>query len=132
MDIKEKNVDDFFFFRLRKDSRKITRFLDTKLKNIGLKSTQINLLISLSSGNKCMSQVSKELGMDRTTLIRGLRPLERDGLIEKINTSDLRKSIYGLTGYGEVMSKKGSSLLEEAQCLFICGNDRYKALSEVL
>lgn len=122
-----KQIDNFFCFNVRKYNRKITKFFDDYLKNLGIRSTQIHLLLVLSSGDKNITKTSDELGMDRSTLTRGLSPLEKIGLIKKIDARDHRSKVYTLTEYGHRTVKKGTLLLQEAQDIIVSrlGNDRY-------
>jgi DNA-binding MarR family transcriptional regulator len=129
-----KNVDNFFCFNVRKYSRKTTKFFDEHLKKIGIRSTQIYLLLAISEGNKNITEISEELGLDRTTLTRGLTPLDRLGLIIRRDTGNKLSKVYVLTEYGQAMAQKGSALLQEAQNVFVShvGNERYKRLAEDL
>lgn len=131
MNDNKRQVDDFFCFRLRKHARKVTRFFDNKLKKIGLKSTQLSLLIALSDGGKSLTLTSEKLGMERTTLTRGLIPLERDGLIKRVYSEDNRAKLYVLTESGKEYAAKGSVMLEEAQNMIFSGIDDYKRLMEM-
>ena len=129
-----RSVNNFFCFNVRKYNRKITWFFDEHLKKLGIRSTQIYLLLALSEGGKSLVQTSENLGMDRSTLSRGFRRLEKIGLIKRIHSEDGRSKIYALTDYGKDMAKKGTVLLQEAQDITVglLGNERYARLSEDL
>jgi DNA-binding MarR family transcriptional regulator len=69
-------------FNLRRVSRILTQFFTAALSPHGLLPTQTPILAALAANNRSsMAELSTWLGMDRTTLIRNLRPLERDGLV---------------------------------------------------
>lgn len=128
----ENKADDFFCFRLRKHARKVTNFFDMKLKKLGLRSTQVSLLLALSDGDKTITRASEALGMDRSTLTRGIGPLERDGLVKRLGSVDVRQKVYTLTESGKEAARKGSVLLEEAQHMIFADNAEYKRIEEVL
>jgi DNA-binding MarR family transcriptional regulator len=68
-------------FNTRRISRVITQFFDAQVRRDGLRPTQTPILRALDAKNGwSMAELSDWLGMDRTTLLRNLRPLQRDGL----------------------------------------------------
>ena len=69
--------------QLRKATRVVTQRYDEALRPIGLRSTQLPILVTLAAhGPLFMTDLAESLVLDRTTLIRTLRPLQRRGLIE--------------------------------------------------
>src|SRR3974390_2470096 len=69
-------------FNLRWVTRAVTQFFDAELRRHGIRLTQSPILGALSARpNWKMEALSGWLGMERTTLVRNLRPLQRDGLI---------------------------------------------------
>jgi DNA-binding MarR family transcriptional regulator len=70
-------------FNLRRVTRKVTQFFDAEMRHHGIRPTQGTLLRALVAKEKwSMAELSDWLGMDRTTLVRNLRPLQRDRLVE--------------------------------------------------
>jgi DNA-binding MarR family transcriptional regulator len=70
-------------FNLRSTSRALTQFFSSKLSAHGLLPTQTPILSVLANrAEASMAELSDWLSMDRTTLVRNLRPLERDGLVK--------------------------------------------------
>jgi len=70
-------------FNLRWVTRAVTQFFDAELRRHGIRPTQESILASLNAReNWTMAELSDWLGMERTTLVRNLRPLERDGWVE--------------------------------------------------
>ena len=70
-------------FNLRRVARKVTQFYDAELRRHGIRPTQSPLLAALSHKSAwTMEELSGFLGTERTTLVRNLRPLERDGLLK--------------------------------------------------
>ena len=69
-------------FSVRRISRVITQFFDAEVRRHGLRPTQTPILGALQAKDGwSMSELSEYLGMERTTLLRNLRPLQRLGLI---------------------------------------------------
>jgi len=67
---------------LRQASRYVTGMYDQVLSEAGLRVTQFSILYTLLGlGPMTVNQMSTQLVMDRTTLTRNLKPLERDALV---------------------------------------------------
>src|SRR5215469_13194657 len=70
-------------FNLRRVSRAVTQFYDAELRRHGIRPTQTPILTALSARSGwSMEELSGFLGLERTTLVRNLRPLEREGLVK--------------------------------------------------
>jgi DNA-binding MarR family transcriptional regulator len=70
-------------FNLRWVTRKVTQFFDAEMRAHGIRPTQGTILAALNAQDSwSMAELSDWLGMDRTTLVRNLQPLQRDGLVE--------------------------------------------------
>lgn len=67
---------------MRRSSRALTQFYDQLLEPSGLKVTQYSLLNHLKRlGPLTMNEFSKAIRLERTTLVRNLKPLENMGLV---------------------------------------------------
>ena len=76
------SVENCTCFNVRRVSRAITQFFDTEVRRHGMRPTQTPILGALQAKNGwSMAELSEWLGMERTTLLRNLRPLQRDGLV---------------------------------------------------
>jgi|ERR1700722_4668183 len=74
-------VENCACFNVRRLSRAITQFYDAEVHRHGLRPTQAPILRALQAKDGwSMAELSEWLGMERTTLLRNLRPLQRDGL----------------------------------------------------
>jgi DNA-binding MarR family transcriptional regulator len=70
-------------FNLRSTSRAMTQFFGSKLSRHRLLPTQTPILSILAARpGATMAELSEWLRMERTTLVRNLGPLERDGLVK--------------------------------------------------
>lgn len=75
-------MENCLCFNLRMVTRIMTKFFDAEMRRHGIRPTQGTLLLALSSKPAwAMAELSDLLGMDRTTLVRNLRPLLRDELV---------------------------------------------------
>ena len=69
--------EDCICFNLRWVTRLVTQHYDHALADSGLRVTQLPILARLAAGPTSMAGLAEWLAMDRTTLVRNLRPLER-------------------------------------------------------
>ena len=119
-------------YNLRKASRTITRLYDEFLKPSGIQATQLTILL----GTKLLQPVtlkrlSKANMMDRTTLSRNLKPLEKNRLVRVAPGQDRRERIVTLTDTGEGVLIKAYPLWEHAQNKIISGLNQ-KGLNALL
>ncbi|MEJ2131178.1 MAG: MarR family transcriptional regulator [Gammaproteobacteria bacterium] len=67
---------------LRQAARVVTRAYDHMLAPTGLKSTQFSLLATTTRlGPRSITELADILGLERSTLSRNLKVMEKDGLI---------------------------------------------------
>jgi DNA-binding MarR family transcriptional regulator len=89
-------------FNLRWVSRAFSQFFVAELRHHGLLPTQTPILGLLAAKPEAtMAEVSDWLAMDRTTLVRNLRPLERDGLVKATGKGRGHKVSLTLTPKGK-------------------------------
>src|SRR2546428_9343813 len=75
-------VENCVCFNLRWVTRAVTQFYDAEMRRHGIRPTQGPILESLKAKDGWnMAKLSDWLGMERTTLVRNLRPLQRDRLV---------------------------------------------------
>ncbi|HXC91852.1 MAG TPA: MarR family winged helix-turn-helix transcriptional regulator [Stellaceae bacterium] len=76
------NLTDCNCLAVRQAARYVTQLYDRHLARSGLRTSQYGILARLQRrGPMTINELAAELVMDRTTLGRNIRPLERDGLI---------------------------------------------------
>lgn len=118
-------------FNLRRATRAVTQYYDHCLEPAGIRATQFTLLISLASVSaRTLTEMANSLVMDRTTLTRNLKPLEKLGLIQTVDAADRRSKAYMLTEAGKQALAKGLPLWQEAQAKLKQGlkEERFKHL----
>jgi len=88
---------------LRQAARHVSQFYDQALAPFGLRATQFSILGRLqNSGPWTIQALAAKLVLDRTTLGRTIRPLERDGLVAmETDPGDRRVRALRITRAGE-------------------------------
>lgn len=122
-------------FNLRKATRVITQFYDHCLVPSGIRITQFSLLISMAAEpTQTLTQLATNLVMDRTTLTRNLKPLEKAGLIQSISAKDRRSKAYALTEKGQEVLKTAIPLWHNAQkkVIVLFGDERFQFILKEL
>jgi DNA-binding MarR family transcriptional regulator len=103
-------------FNLRKTTRAVTQLFDEVLKPSGLLATQFTLLAAISENDDAtISQLSKAMIMDRTTLTRNLNPLQKNGWVAVTPGDDKRTKTLSLTRSGKKVLSQAMSYWSLAQ-----------------
>ena len=105
--------------RVRQTSRALSRLYDENLRPTGLQVSQLTLLVATARFGDAGANIGKMadvLGMDRTTLTRNVRPLEKAGLLRVArDPADARARIVLLTRAGEQAIEEAFPLWEKSQ-----------------
>jgi len=120
---RQPNLTDCNCLAVRQAARYVTQFYDRYLAQAGLRTSQYGILARLKRlGPMTINELAAELVMDRTTLGRNIRPLERDGLITITpGRSDRRIKELRLTEAGEARYQEARRAWVEAQGNFETG-----------
>ena len=101
---------------LRRASRAVTQHYEACFRGTGLRATQFTLLASLAqTGPLPISLLASSLGLERTSLTRNLRPLERKGFVETVTDDDRRIRRIKITKRGEVAALEALGAWKRAQ-----------------
>lgn len=102
---------------LRRAARQVTRRYDAVLKPVGLSLSQFSILAAVGAASPVsLGPLAAHLGMDRTTLTRDLKPLERRGLLTSLtHSTDRRQRPLALTDAGETLLRAALPLWANAQ-----------------
>jgi DNA-binding MarR family transcriptional regulator len=121
-------------FALRQASRFISQIYGRHLATVGLTTTQYSILDRLNRlGDMTMQQLSVAMVLDRTSIVRAIRPMQRDGLLETRKDGGRELTI--------VLTKPGAELRQKAYPLWVIaqsefeerfGSERMKALRREL
>ena len=104
---------------LRQAARHVSQLYDSYLSSEGLRTTQYSILAKLNRlGPLSINELAKSMVMDRTTLGRAIRPLQRDKLLTVAEGVDGRTRSLRLTTSGEARLKAAGAKWREAQRKF--------------
>jgi len=118
-------------FNLRRVTRAVTQFFDAEMRRHGIRPTQWSILQALDAKeNWSMADLSDCLGMDRTTLVRNLRPLQRDGLTEAVGGGRGSRVELSITTKGREKIKEAVPAWRSAQNAAVktLGKQRWSAV----
>ncbi|MDX5366775.1 MAG: MarR family winged helix-turn-helix transcriptional regulator [Alphaproteobacteria bacterium] len=102
--------------RTRMAARKLTRHYDRALRPAGLKITQFTLLVTVAEGKvKSLTALADLLALERSSLVRNVKLLEDEGLIESAPSGDGRALGLRLTKAGRKKLTQALPLWREAQ-----------------
>jgi DNA-binding MarR family transcriptional regulator len=92
-------------FAIRQAARYVSQLYDRHLANVGLTITQFSLMSRLKRvGPMTMKQLAEAMRMQRTTLVRTIQPLRRNGLVASEPLGpDIRVLLLSLTADGEAL-----------------------------
>ena len=103
-------------FNLRWVTRTVTQFYDAEMRRHGIRPTQGTILSSLMAKQSWnMAELSDWLGMERTTLVRNLGPLQRDGLVKVDGGGRGRLVELAITAKGRKQMEKITPAWKSAQ-----------------
>src|SRR5687768_13547638 len=88
-------------FRMRKLARLLSLHYDRALAPVGINVNQYSILRRGSRATQPMGELARELGMDRTTLSRDLKPLLEAGWIDLVSGEDARQRCVSVTASGK-------------------------------
>src|ERR1051326_6733642 len=104
-------------FNLRWVTRAVTQFYDAEMRRHGIRPTQGSILTSLRAKDSWnMAELSDWLGVDRTTLVRNLRPLQRDGLAQTSGGGRGNRVALAMTAKGRNQIEKLTPAWKPAHC----------------
>jgi DNA-binding MarR family transcriptional regulator len=107
-------------FATRKAARLITKMYEDHLSRVGLTSTQFSILVYVDEVEAAsMKDLVDAMVMERTSVIRALQPLERDGLVViGPHEEDARRNVVRLTDAGRAKLADALPVWQTAQAEF--------------
>ena len=124
-------VENCVCFNLRWVTRAVTQFYDAEMRRHGIRPTQGSILAALmAKASWNMAELSDRLGMDRTTLVRNLGPLERDGFVRARGGGRGKRVELSLTAKGRTKIEKLAPAWKSAQSTVVktLGEKRWSAI----
>jgi len=123
-------------FASRKAARLVTKLYEDHLSRVGLTSTQFSMLVYVDEiGAVSMKDLALALAMERTSVVRALQPLERDGFVViGPDQEDERRNVVRLTQAGRAKLAEAVPVWQQAQAEFEsrCGAGMAAQLRESL
>ncbi|MGV2288246.1 MarR family winged helix-turn-helix transcriptional regulator [Trinickia sp. YCB016] len=97
------SYDECNCFALRQAARYVTQIYERHLAQVGMTAAQFTIMAKLArQPESTMLELSEQMVMDRTTLVRALKPMQRDGLVvTKPSEQDSRMFLLSLSAAGE-------------------------------
>ena len=124
--------DECNCFALRQAARYVTQIYERHMASLNLSAAQFTILVKLDRlPGSTMLELADSMVMDRTTLVRALKPLQRDGLIvTEASRTDARAFVFSLSESGQSKLEAACIAWHAAQTEFETGfgRDRAKAL----
>lgn len=91
-------------FRMRRTTRLVTQLYDKVLRPHHLRSTQLSILVAGSHREEVpLATLAERLGMERTTLLRNVRPLARRKLLKVVPEEGSRRTLLRVTPAGRAL-----------------------------
>jgi len=105
-----RKLDDLSNFR-----REISRSLDTDTLNLSINRTQKQVLMAiLRTKENNMTDLSQQIGMEKSTLTRTIDSLIEEGLVTRASgTQDRRTIICALTEKGQLIANQLDKIMRE-------------------
>ncbi|SEG11281.1 MarR family winged helix-turn-helix transcriptional regulator [Bosea lathyri] len=108
-----------FCTTLRRAARRVAESFDAALAPIGINTAQFSLLRSISRAAPVkLTELSRVTELDRSTIGRNVRVLERMNLVALGRGKDQREAMVTLTEAGRAAITEGIPLWEAAQAAF--------------
>lgn len=109
-------ADVCMVLKTRRAARAVTRRYNALLKPFGLQSTQVSLLAAIAKGGfESVSDLAETMALERSAMLRNLKPLEQAGLIACPRGGQGRAQKFALTRKGEALIVKLVPLWQKAQ-----------------
>ena len=97
-------------------ARALARRYDAALRPAGLTGTQFTLLVSIAQSRpQSITQIAEQLFMERSSLTRSAKLLEREGLLERRDEGGARKRALRITPKGRSRLRKAYPLWKKVQ-----------------
>lgn len=101
---------------LRRASRAVTQHYEASFRGTGLRATQFTLLATLAqTGPLPLTTLANMLGLERTSLTRNLRPLQKRGFVSSAGNVDQRVRLVAITQEGEAAALAALDAWKRAQ-----------------
>ena len=105
-----------YCMNLRRAANAVTDYYDAVLKDLGVSVSQFSLLLNLARMETAnTSELAERVNLDRSTLVRNLKPLLERGLILDFAREGARSHKFAVSETGQALLEKGIPQWEHAQ-----------------
>jgi DNA-binding MarR family transcriptional regulator len=122
-------------YNLRKASRIISKLYAKQMRPAPIRGPQFSLMMMISrQDSPTISELSREIGADRTTMTRNLDQLEKKGFIQVVQGKDMRTKAVEVTPKGKAALERSIAYWQKAQVRTVkaLGEDRWERMLEDL
>lgn len=119
-------MSDCYCILLRTAARKVSGLYDDALAPLGINIAQFSLLRRIArAAPVSLTELGKLCELDRSTVGRNTKVLERMALVTTVPSRDQREATLVLTDRGQDLLRDGAALWEQAQGAVeaVLGND---------
>lgn len=108
-------------FAIRQAARFVSQLYERHYARAGITAAQFSLLVYIAeAGQAGMAEIAEAMVMDRTTLVRALKPLERDGYVVcEPEGKGSRKLLLALSANGQQKLSEGIECWQAAQAEYV-------------
>jgi len=108
-------------FAIRQAARFVSQLYERHYAKAGITATQFSVLVHIAEAEKAgMAEIAEAMVMDRTTLVRALKPLERDGyVVAEPEGKGSRKLLLTLSAKGQQKLSEGAECWRAAQAEYV-------------
>lgn len=101
---------------LRAAARRTTALYDAALEPTGVNVAQFSLLRNIARiGPVSLTELGRKVDLDRSTIGRNVRVLQRLGLVAVTHGADQREAVVALTERGTEVLREGAPLWDQVQ-----------------
>lgn len=116
MKFKQINKSKCHCVTIRRAANAMTEYYDEALRELDLTTSQYSLLKNLYRlETASTSELAEHVNLDRSTLVRNLKPLQERGLIADLAKKNARNHKFALTERGIALLEEANPRWEQAQ-----------------
>jgi DNA-binding MarR family transcriptional regulator len=122
-------------YNLRKASRIISKLYARDMRAAPVRGPQFSLMMMIArEGSAAISELSREIGADRTTMTRNLEHLVKKGFIRIVQGKDMRTKAVEVTAKGSAALERSIKYWQKAQARTVkaLGQDRWNRMQNDL
>lgn len=131
----QKKLSSCYCKNIRRLSNKVTKYYNDYLEGTGLTLNQYSILSSIQKIQPAtVTEIAEKAGLERTTIVRDLKPLFRNGLIADISDASKRDKKIVVTDKGSDLHDQAEPYWDQAQknIYDLLGEKRFQEFVDIL